>query len=326
MKRRQFTSAFAASASLPVLSTLGLMSAPALAALGEIKVSLDDYTKRFLSFYDYANTAVSPSRVDASAPVLPAVAPDADQRWAAYKKVYDGNPRNLDEAKWRAEFEAAWPQYANALELIRGGFQGLAPSPADVIGGIGGALRMEQSLALTFICYVGTFSGQVASGVQPVKRLLPDGTTQEVTQPYVAFEVESYAKGGDKALALAMSDIGIQTAGYDRLRANTIGDGIILNGVYMFAARNGLALSNMEPLLVPAGVNTASRTPEALRALRAKLQAPLANASQSDLLYAGAMIVERWHARGLSIQEILRTPKDQVAKVTGAVLDQMIKK
>jgi hypothetical protein len=323
MKRRQFTSTLAASAALPVLS---LISSPTHAALGEIKVSLDDYTKRFLSFYDYANTAVSPPRADASAPALPAVVPDADQRWATYKKVYDGNPRNLDETKWRAEFEAAWPKYANALEVIRGGFKGLAPSPADVIGGIGGALRMEQSLALTFICYVGTFSGQVASGVKPVKRLLPDGTTQEVTQPYVAFEAETYASGGDKALALAMSDIGIQTAGYDRLRANTIGDGIILNGVYMFAARNGLSLSSMEPLLAPAGVNAESRTPEALRALRAKLQAPLTNASQSDLLYAGAMIVDRWHARGLSIQEILRTPKDQVAKVTAAVLDQMIKK
>jgi hypothetical protein len=332
MKRRQFAAYSLRSASLlPALSALSLMS-PTAYALGEIKVSLDDYCKRFLSFYSFATTAVSPPRPPASSasapalPPLPAVLPTADERFEVYKKVNANNPRNLDDAKLRAEFDAAWPRYEKSLEVIRTGFNGLKPSPADMIGGIGGALRMEQSLSLNFICYVGTYSGQIVSGVKADKVTATDGSMQEVSRPFVAFEVESYANGGDKALALMMTDICMQAGGYIRSQQDTVANSLIAHGVYMHAARAGLQLPSVEQLLEPAGVTGAARSNDALRALRNKLQAPAGTANEKELLYAGAMVVDRWLARGLSMQEVMRTPKEQVVKVTSAVLDTILKK
>lgn len=325
MKRRQFTHSLLAAAS--AAPAFGFLYSPAAhAALGEIKVNLDDYTKRFLSFYEIANTAVSPPRADASAPVMPPVLPTADQRWEMYKKVYDGNPRNLDEAKWRAEFEAAWPKYASALETIKAGFNALNPSPVDILSKIGGALRMEQSLSLRFIAYVGTFSGEVARGVKPQKVLSADGSSQETTQPYVAFEVESYAKGGDKKMALSLCDLCIQTIGLSRNQDNTLASSIITNGVYINAARYGLGMAPFETLFDAAGVSPNARSHDNLRSLRNKLQGPASSVSESDALYAGALVVDRWLGRGLSFSEIIRTPKDQSVKVTGTVIDQILKK
>jgi hypothetical protein len=332
MKRRQFTSAALGGASLfPTLSALSFFSTKAY-ALGEIKVGLDDYCKRFLSFYQYATTAVSPPQPPASSasapalPPLPAVLPSADERFETYKKVNANNPRNLDDAKLRAEFDAAWPRYEKSLEVIRSGFKGLAPSPADIIGGIGGALRMEQSLSLNFVCYVGTYSGQIVSGVKPDKVTAADGSTQELSRPFVAFEIESYANGGDKAVALAMTDICMQAGGYSRNQQDTLANSLIANGVYMHATRAGLQLSSVEALLEPAGVTAAQRNNETLRAIRNKLQAPASAGNEKEMLYAGALVVDRWLARGLSMQEIMRTPKEQVVKATGAVLDTILKK
>lgn len=323
MKRRQFTHSLIAGAALP---SLALLPHTAHAALGELKIALEDYSKRFMSFYQLANTPVAPPRASASEPERPAVLPSPDQRWELYKKVYDGNPRNLDEAKWREEFEQAWPKYASALEAIRGGFNGLAPSPADVLGRVGGALRMEQSLTLTFIAYVGTFSGKIAQGVKPGKTLATDGSTQTATSPYVAFEVESYADQGQQALALALSDTCIQAIGYSRSAQDNMANSLILNGVYMHAARLGLGIPSVEALLAPAGVSAATRHTETLRSLRNKLQGPANLAGEPEQLYAGAMVVDRWLARGLSLQEVLRTPKNDAVRLTGNVLDGLLKK
>ncbi len=326
MKRRHFSAALGSAVTTLALPALSLMPASRALALGEIKVSLDDTSKRFLRFYESATTAVSPPQADASAPLLPAVLPDEAGRWALYKATYDVNPRNLDDAKLREEFTAAWPKYAAALDAIRGGFNALAPNPADVLGKIGGALRMDASLALRFIAYVGTFSGQVTSGAMTAKSLNTDGSTQEGALPFVAFELESYAKGGDKSSAIALADLCILNAGYSQFRGNTIGDSIISSGVSLQLARIGLGLSSVEPLFNAAGVSAATRTPEVLRALRTKLQAPAASATESELRYAGALVVERWYARGLSLPEIMRTPKEQLVKLTGAMLDTIIKK
>jgi hypothetical protein len=326
MKRRHFSAALGSAATTFALPILSLMPTSRALALGEIKISLDDSSKRFLQFYEAANTAASPPQADASAPVLPAALPDEAGRWALYKQLYDVNPRNLDEAKLREEFNAAWPKYKAALETIRSGFNALNPNPADVLGKIGGALRMDASLALRFIAYVGTFSGQVTSGAMTAKSLNADGSTQDGAQPFVAFEMESYANGGDKALTIAMANLCILNAGYNKNQDNTLAYGIISNGVSMQLARLGLGLSTLDTLFGPAGVSSATRSPDTLRALRNKLQAPATNASESELRYAGALVVERWYARGLSIPEILRTPKEQLVKVTGAMLDTIIKK
>jgi hypothetical protein len=300
MKRRQFTARLAAAALLPAgLPAFAQQRKP---PLGHIDLSLLDAVPRFLEFYEAASQ--------------PGI--DEAQRWALWKQAYDFNPAGTGDDKLREQLNAAWPRYEGALAAIKAGFDGLKPSPAEMVSKIGGALQMEQSLKLKFVTFVSVFDGAVITRAS--------NSPDEPATLHIA--VERYDRPQALAVAGELAHIVTANMGVNQARARTVAESVIYGGLERYAAlagdaslasvarapgdpaRHGEILRRLKPLL-------ADTKPETLARVAG---------GDNDAATAGWLIVERWAGRGLTLGEIARTPPQNAVKVTATMIDTLLKK
>jgi hypothetical protein len=298
MKRRTFLMAASAplAVNLPLLALAqtkpAARAAPArtsLPAMGRIELALEDSSKAFVNFYEQV----------VAAPTI-----TEEQRWAFWKAAYDINPLGTEEAKLREQLNAAWPRYAQAMERIKAGYDGLKPSPADMVGKIGGALRMEQPLKLKFVAFVGQFDGRL-------------GVKTDTTGGELAFALEDYDDKMAASCAQTLTQMVMARMEIDpQNNARNVAESVVYRGVRAYAARTALAS-------VPIATDPAPHK-DALRTIKAQLNAPkLTDEAAADAV--GQLVVGRWINRGLSLHEIARTPKENMLRVTGGMIDNLLK-
>ncbi|WP_137936530.1 hypothetical protein [Chitinivorax sp. B] len=126
-----------------------LMAMPAWADKApsvQINLSVRDTTPKFVAFYD-TTVKEAPS--------------NADRRWVVWRFFYDyATPSNT---KPQDRLETVYPRYAGVIDSIRGGFNGLQPSPQNVFSSVVQNLYLDKPVTFEFVTYVGMFEGGVWS-------------------------------------------------------------------------------------------------------------------------------------------------------------------
>ncbi|MDE2048294.1 MAG: hypothetical protein KGJ44_07800 [Betaproteobacteria bacterium] len=301
MKRRHFVLRLAAGAALPAwLAPLAQAQRKASATpLGHIDLSLLNAAPRFEQFMQAASQ--------------PGV--DDAQRFTLWQQLYDFLPAG-DPVQQRAALDAAWPRYPGVAERVKAGFGALKPAPADMLGNIAGALRMEQPLKIRFVAFVGLFDGAV-----PTQPAAADGTPLSVFIP-----LENYDAAVALRVAEALSRIVTANMGIAQSNAHSVAESVVYGGLTRFAALAG----DDSFTAAPKPPVDAARRDALLRTLRPLLAdtAPdtLARVSggDNDAAAAGWWLTRRWVERGLSLAEIARTPPQNMVKVTRATLDALL--
>lgn len=141
LKRRTMLAGIAGLAATPALAAK-LTIMPATVTGDGVTLSIRDYSRRFLDFYEAAKS----------------LTPDA--RYAVWQDRYGFAavpPGPQGEAVARKLLDEAWPRYAAALPTIRAGAAGMMPAPLDTAIRIADVLRAPRPLKFDIIAYVGGF-------------------------------------------------------------------------------------------------------------------------------------------------------------------------
>jgi len=115
----------------------------ALLTLG-CTLNVRDLTPKFLAFYQAA------SKEDAS----------ETRRWELWQKMYSFAavpPGPEGQAMARKMLDAAWPQYAAALPLIRKGPKTIQPPPQQILQSVADLFEVSVPVKATLIVFVGNF-------------------------------------------------------------------------------------------------------------------------------------------------------------------------
>jgi hypothetical protein len=230
----------------------------------------------------------------------------------------------LGEAAVNQAVLAAWPKYEGAKDTLAKGFSGLTPSPVDSMNRINSALRFRQGLKLNFVTYAGFFDGRVLStadeGVGTL--LLP---VEQGGAPIVPAVSREYAR------IIVTQLLGARATG------RSLGDLAVHEGLALQVARQSLPDVDEAAFFAPgefARMNAQSA--ELLRTTKAQLaetnpdklarwmdnrngQAVL----KPEAVFVGYLIVGRWLRDGVTIDEVLKTPRADMPRVAGRVIDRL---
>lgn len=110
------------------------------------KLDVIDLCPRFLDFYESATRDEL----------------DPDNRWALWQQTYcfaavPPTPEGQQTA--RALLDGAWGKYPEALDRIRAGAAGLAPTPIESLESVAKLLDCNESVHMQVIVFVGGFEG-----------------------------------------------------------------------------------------------------------------------------------------------------------------------
>jgi hypothetical protein len=309
MKRRQFHQIpLASAAALWVAAMPTTLRAQSTAPAPALNVALEDASAEFLKFYDAANK--------------PELALDA--KTALWKSQYNLKDLPQDDAA----FAKAWPQYAEAMARIKPGFDGVKPSPVQMLGKMAGVLRYSEPTKLTFLAYVGTYD-------QPV-RLLQRGTEQVLALPLELPTATLVSQAAHALGNMLAAKVEVNPSA-----AQTVADRVVREGVIFNAIR--LALDTTSDALVWEAIpgylsQVQGKLPELARAVKPLLadakpetQARLTTGTGTSGLpreaqYLCYMVVKTWLNRGLTFSEIIRTPRAEFVRNVGATLDVLAKR
>ena len=121
---------------------------------GEVRVTVEDLTPRFLAFFDSANAAGA----------------DADQRWALWKRLYHFAaipPTPFGDTLARRLLDSAWSRYPAALTRIRQGAAILPVKPESVLTRVTRLLRCGEETRVRLIVFVGGFEANAFAFTGP---------------------------------------------------------------------------------------------------------------------------------------------------------------
>ena len=145
--RRSVLVGMAALATSPLLAAK-LPLLPHDAARDGVTLSIRDMTPRFLDFYAAAQGL------------------DPEARYLVWKDRYSFAavpPGPQGDAVARRLLDAAWPRYADALQVIRAGAAGMTPAPLDTAIQVADLFRAPRPLHLGIVAYVGGFEDNAFS-------------------------------------------------------------------------------------------------------------------------------------------------------------------
>ncbi|MFC3147118.1 hypothetical protein [Piscinibacterium candidicorallinum] len=298
----------ALSAGAALAQTSAAPATPAAPARVGVTVSLADYAPIF------ARSLEAPAADDAT----------KLRAWAQQEIAARLLNDVLGEAAVNQAVLAAWPKYDGAKDTLTKGFSGLTPSPVDSMNRINGALRFRQGLKLNFVTYAGFFDGRVLStadeGVGTL--LLP---VEQGGAPIVPAVSREYAR------IVVTQLLGARATG------RSLADLAVHEGLALQVARQSLPDVDEAAFFAPgefARLNAQSA--ELLRTTKAQLAETNADklarwmdnrngqaVLKPEAVFVGYLIVGRWLRDGVTIEEVLKTPRADMARVAGRVIDRL---
>jgi hypothetical protein len=295
MNKRQFCQTLLAA---PI--AFGLYS-PLYAQTSALAVGVEDTSKAFLRFYE-----------DASKPDV-----TADQRAALWKQTYD-----VGLAQDPVAFANSWPRYAAVLGAVKGGFDGIKPSPVDMLGRIAGAARFTEPTKLTLFAYVGTFD-------KPAQ-LLQRNNELTLALP-LELDPQLLASQAAHALAAYM----VARVDSNPANAKTVAERLVLEGVALNHVRIALGAGGSDNQVLAGwpgyDASAAARLVDMARSVKplladAKPETIARLVESRELPLLGYQVVKTWQGRGLANAEILRTPRADFVRSVGVTLDGLSKR
>jgi hypothetical protein len=253
---------------------------------------------------------------------------DDQAKWAAWSSQTDAAAflsQQLGQEALQAKVLAAWPRYKEVQAQLEKGFNGLAPSPVEAMNKINANLGLNKEIKLNFVAYAGLFDGKVASS-----------SKEGVASLYIPIE-----QGGAQvspAIAREYARIAVQRM-LPSLEGRNVAEVAVHEGLMLHLAKTALPGSSEDSFVDAAWLTKAQGNQSALMAgIKPQLAASSAEALakfttgtgttglNNEAVYAGKLVVERWLRQGLSIREILATPKADMARSVGRVLDAIAKR
>ncbi|MGL4576700.1 MAG: hypothetical protein ACRCV9_18075 [Burkholderiaceae bacterium] len=245
--------------------------------------------------------------------------------WATQSEAAALLAKQLGEAELKAKVLAAWPKYAGAAEQLGKGFNGLAPSPVDAMNSINSALNFNKSLKMNFVAYAGLFDGKVVSTIQDgvASLYIPVEQGGAAVSPAIARE---YARIAVQRMAISLGD-------------RNLAEVAVHEGLALHLAKSAVPGSTEDSFVDPAWLTKARSSQNAIfAAVKPQLATTGADVISKfttgsgatgvngEAIYAGKLVVERWLRQGLTIREILNTPRADMARSVGRVMDAIGKR
>lgn len=274
----------------------------------QVQVSLADYGPAFVK------------RIEAAA--------DDEAKWSAWSAQSEAATylgKQLGEAELKAKVLAAWPRYKEAQAQLEKGFNGLSPSPVEAMNKINSALGLNKDLKLNFIAYAGLFDGKVMSS--------SDGNVASLYIP-----VEQGGTQVSPAIAREYARVAVQRM-VPSLEGRSVAEVAVHEGLMLHLAKTALPGSSEDSFVDAAWLAKAQGSQNAILAgIKPQLSATSADTVSkftsgtgttglnNEAVYAGKLVVERWQRQGLTIREMLATPKADMARSVGRVLDAIAKR
>jgi hypothetical protein len=278
-----------------------------------ISIEVKDLTPKFLAFYEAAEKEQA----------------SPDRRWQLWKEMYDFAavpPTEEGDKIARRMLEEAWPRYAAAGELIRGGAATLTPDPETMVRSIAELLKPEKPAKVTLRVFVGAFDDNAftSAGKSGVTTSLPIEMEPEARARIMAHELTH-------AVHMAMG-----TFSGDWIRS--IGATVVSEGLAMRVSQK--LFPNDPPERVT------ERTPGWLKAADAKrdeilkaIQPVLGSEKSEDVMrftmgqgpnglereayYVGWVVVGHWLEKGMTFAEIARIPQKEMPQRVAETLERL---
>ena len=293
-----------------------LAASPSPDAPAPVSLEIKDITPKFLAFYEAAEKEQA----------------SAERRWQLWKEMYDFAavpPTEEGNKIARQLLDKAWPRYAAAQELIRGGGSALKPEAETIVQSIAELLKPANPAKVTLRVYVGAFDDNAftVSGKNGVTTSIPVEMEPEARARIMAHELAH-------AVHIAMGSF---SGGWIR----SIGATVVSEGLAMRVSQK--LFPNDPPERV------AEHTPGWLKAADAKrdeiltaIQPALGSDKSEDVMrftmgegpnglereayYVGWVVVGHWLDSGMSFAEIARIPEkempERVAETVGQLLSR----
>jgi hypothetical protein len=245
--------------------------------------------------------------------------------WATQSEAAKQLTQQMGEAELKAKVLAAWPKYAGAAAQLEKGFNGLDPSPVAAMNKINSALGFDKSLKMNFIAYAGVFDGKVISAIQ-----------EGVASLYIP--VEQGGASVSPAIAREYARIAVQRM-VPSLADRNLAEVAVHEGLALHLAKSAVPGSSEDNFVDAAWLARARSNQNAIfAAVKPQLAAngsdvigkftsgTGATGLPNEAVYAGKLVVERWLRQGLTIREILATPRAELARSVGRVMDAIGKR
>jgi hypothetical protein len=289
---------------------------PALYDLGDARLTIHelDLSPQFLAFYAAARDE-----------------PDPDKRYALWKQLYGFAavpPTPQGEAMARKLLDDGWPKYQSALAVIRAGAPAMKPDALATARKVSAALKADRPLVIKVVAYVGAFdlnafSYRGGDGVPVV--CVPLEMTPYVRAPIfthemthaVHMEVAHLSGGWERTIAatvlqegLAMEISRVCVPGRD-VRA------------YVEATPGWFDACRAEQRAILQGIEPYLDRKDSDTVFRFTLGTGTAGL-QREAYYAGWVVMEHLHAKGMPWSEIARVPEDKMPAVAGAAIREIL--
>jgi hypothetical protein len=245
--------------------------------------------------------------------------------WATQTEAAALLAKQLGEAELKAKVLAAWPRYEQSKAALEQGFNGLAPPPVEAMNKINAALGLNKPLKLNFVAYAGLFDGKVVSTIEEgvASLYIPVEQGGASVSPAIARE---YARIAVQRMAASLGD-------------RNLAELAVHEGLALHLAKSAVPGSTEDSFVDPAWLAKARGNQNAIfAAVKPQLAATGADVLNKftsgtgatgvtgEAVYAGKLVVERWLRQGLTISEILKTPRAELARSVGRVMDAISKR
>lgn len=304
-----------ASAQAPTAAPAQVETRRITQSVGELTVTLIDYSPRFLDFYALAKDEK-----------------DADRRFELWKARYGFAavpPGPQGEAIARQLLDGAWPKYPVILPTVEAGATAMRPDALSVLEKVAAVLKPEGPVDVRVIAYVGGFEGNAFTAGEKGKPLvaIPLELSPEEREPVFAHEMIH---------AVHMLTAGL-SGGWER----TIGMTVIQEGLAVHAAREVVPGRTLEAYI--------EHTPGWLAQARGREKAILkgimphlaekdgarvfqftmglgTTGIEREAYYTGYVVVEHLRAKGMTLAQIARIPESDMPRVAAEAIREILAK
>jgi hypothetical protein len=245
--------------------------------------------------------------------------------WATQTEAAALLAKQLGEADLKTKVLAAWPRYEQSKAALEQGFNGLAPSPVDAMNKINATLGLNKQLKLNFVAYAGLFDGKVTSTIE-----------EGVASLYIP--VEQGGASVSPAIAREYARVAVQRM-VPSLTDRNLAEVAVHEGLSLHLAKSAVPGSSEDNFVDAAWLAKARSNQNAIfAAVKPQLAATGADiitkftsgsgatGLSNEAVYAGKLVVERWLRQGLTISEIMKTPRTELARSVGRVMDAIGKR
>ncbi len=299
-----------------VAAVLALLIRTDATAADESPITLEvrDITPKFLEFYEAAQKENAPP----------------DRRWELWKQMYDFAavpPTDEGNKIAREMLDKAWPRYASALDVIRGGAARLTPDPHQAVRSIAELLNADKPATVRLRVYVGAFDNNAFTMAQGGKI---------TTSIPIEMEPEPRALIMTHELAHAVHiAMGTFSGGWIRSVGATVGsEGLALHvGRKLFPAETDerivehtagwLKGANEKRREILQGILPALESDKSEDVMRFTMGNGTTG-REREAYYVGWLVVGEWLRSGMTLADVARIPENKMPQRVRRTIEQLL--